>query len=162
MGRFIKLLHDSVTPSEYASIENRVSNATDHTFQLENSARNFFTTIEQFLYEHREGRDIGPHIQKTLGYCRQLIAEDSRRAKYLKVRGYAGHLYFTGAFVDRNIMQSENKSHKGIVGVQIKANFKSQHEGIVLTFRPGSRYSTYYTDSCCEIWNRSSDLLNDV
>jgi ATP-dependent DNA helicase DinG len=65
MGRFIKLLHDSVTPGEYVVIENRVSNATDHIFQLENLARNFFTTIEQFLYEHREGRDIGPYGQQV-------------------------------------------------------------------------------------------------
>ncbi len=64
LGRFLNLLHDTVTPSEYAAVENRVSNATDHAFQLESLARNFFITIEQFLHDHREGRDIGPYGQR--------------------------------------------------------------------------------------------------
>lgn len=65
LGRFLNLLHDTVTPSEYAAVENRVSNATDHAFQLENLARNFFITIEEFLLEQREGRDIGPYGQQV-------------------------------------------------------------------------------------------------
>jgi len=65
MGRYLSLLHDTVTPSEYAAVESLVSNASDHAFQLESLARNFFTVIEQFLYEHREGRDIGPYGQQV-------------------------------------------------------------------------------------------------
>ncbi len=65
MGRFLNILQDSISPSEYVAIENLVTNATDHSFQLENLTRHFFTTIEQFLYEYREGRDIGPYGQQV-------------------------------------------------------------------------------------------------
>jgi hypothetical protein len=110
--------------------------------------------------EQTEGRDIQPHIQKTLGYCRQLITEKSERAQNLKVRGYAGHFYFTGIFIDCFILQSDkNMTQRGVVSIQLKANFKSQHEGIVMTLRPGSQYSNYYTDSCREIWAQSRDLI---
>jgi ATP-dependent DNA helicase DinG len=65
LGRFLSLLHDTVNPSEYAAIDNRVNNATDHAFQLENLSRNFFNTIEEFLTDQREGHDIGPYGQQV-------------------------------------------------------------------------------------------------
>jgi DNA polymerase-3 subunit epsilon/ATP-dependent DNA helicase DinG len=65
LGRLLALLHDTVTPSEYAAVDNRVSNATEHAFQLENLARNFFSSVEEFLLEQREGRDIGPYGQQV-------------------------------------------------------------------------------------------------
>lgn len=112
--------------------------------------------------EETEGRDISSHIQKTLAYCNQLIAEDPARAVYLRVRGYAGHFCFTGILVDRSIIEREKDfSQKGIASVQLKANFKSQHEGLVVTLRPGSPYSTYCTESCRQVWDRSCDLLGN-
>ncbi|MCJ7702518.1 MAG: hypothetical protein MUO62_13125 [Anaerolineales bacterium] len=65
MGRLLNLLHDTITPSDYAAIDNQVSVSTDHAFQLENMSKNFFITIEQFLNDQREGRDIGPYGQQV-------------------------------------------------------------------------------------------------
>jgi len=65
LGRFINLLHDSVSPSEFAAVDNLVGRATDHAFQMENLAKNFFQTIEQFLADQREGRAIGNYGQQV-------------------------------------------------------------------------------------------------
>jgi ATP-dependent DNA helicase DinG len=65
LGRFINLLHDSVSPSEFAAVDNLVGKATDHAFQMENLAKNFFQTIEQFLADQREGRSIGSYGQQA-------------------------------------------------------------------------------------------------
>jgi len=105
-------------------------------------------------------RDIFPQIEKTLGYCKKIIAERSDRANHLKVRGYRGHFYFTGIFIDCNILQPSQSAPAGLVRIQLKANFKTQHEGLVLTFNPKSRYAIYYAESCRKIWNQAEDLLN--
>ncbi len=65
LGRLLNLLHDSVSPGEYAAIDHRVNTATDHAFQLDNLSRNFFITLEQFLTDQREGRDLGPYGQQV-------------------------------------------------------------------------------------------------
>ncbi len=115
-------------------------------------------TLEQA--EQTEGRNITAHIQKTLAYCNQLIFENPERAKQLYVKGYTEHIYFSGVFIDRTIICSDTKHTKlGLVSIQLKANFKSQHQGIVLTFSPESRYCDFYCKSCSEIWKRSCDLL---
>lgn len=107
-----------------------------------------------------EGINLNDCINKTLGYCRKLISEKPKRSQYLKVKGFEGHFYFGGVFVDRYIVQPHNDTSRlGTVCIQLKANFKSQHEGIVLTFNSNSRYSNYYSDSCREIWERSKDLI---
>ena len=65
MGRLLALLHDTLPPGDYAAVDNRVKAGTDHAFQLENIARNFFITIEQFLNDQRDGREIGPYGQQV-------------------------------------------------------------------------------------------------
>ncbi len=65
MGRLLTLLHDGVSPSEYAGISHLVERASDHAFQLESLSRNFFDTIDHFLFEQREGQDIGPYSQQV-------------------------------------------------------------------------------------------------
>ena len=109
-----------------------------------------------------KGRDIKSQICKTLEYCKALTKDSNRRAAHLKVKGYRGHFYFTGIFIDRNIWGlpiSNSHQVNGLVRIQLKANFKSQHEGLVQTFNPQSKYAIYYEESCREIWKRSEDLL---
>ncbi len=110
--------------------------------------------------DQTEGRDISSHIQKTLGYCRQLVAENPPGVEKFEVRGYTGHLYYTAIFVDRQI-KNEVKGSEGTgrVCVQMKANYMSQHQGIVVTFNGKSPYSRYYTSSCRVLWQNSADLL---
>lgn len=106
-------------------------------------------------------RDISAQIEKTLEYCKTFIEERSDRANHLKVRGYRGHFYFTGIFIDCNIVEPSTSAPAGLVRIQLKANFKSQHEGLVLEFNPKSKYAIYYAESCHKIWNQAEDLLND-
>ncbi|MBU1660642.1 MAG: DEAD/DEAH box helicase family protein [Chloroflexi bacterium] len=65
LGRLLSLLHDSVSPSTYATVDHLVERATDNTFQLENLTRNFFNTIDQFLFDQRDGRPVGPYAQQV-------------------------------------------------------------------------------------------------
>ncbi len=104
-----------------------------------------------------EGRDISAHINKTLSYTEQLINGLDQPKGSLEVRGYHEHIYYSGIFVDRNIL---NKSTRkiGKVSIQAKANFKSQHQGLNLTFLPNSKYSDYYSESCLKIWEAAKIL----
>lgn len=65
LGRLLTLLHDGVRPSEYAAMSQIVERANDHAFQLESLIRAFFETIDQFLFEQREGQAIGPYSQQV-------------------------------------------------------------------------------------------------
>lgn len=110
--------------------------------------------------DQTEGRDISPQIKQTLDWCKKIINERPERKEFLKVKGFKSHFYFTGVFIDCSIIKQLNKnSQAGIVRIQLKANFKTQHEGLVLDFNYGSPYASYYADSCRKIWNESVDLL---
>jgi DNA polymerase-3 subunit epsilon/ATP-dependent DNA helicase DinG len=65
LGRLLSLLHDSVSPSEYAAINHLVERAGDHAFQLESLVRGFFETIDHFLFEQRDGQPVGPYAQQV-------------------------------------------------------------------------------------------------
>ena len=64
LGRILSLLHDAIPPSEFAALERRIERATDHAFQLENLVGGFFNTLDEFLYEQREGRAVGNYGQQ--------------------------------------------------------------------------------------------------
>jgi len=64
LGRILGLLHDTVPPSEYASLERRVERCTDHAFQMENLIGTFFNTLDDFLLEQREGKNVGNYGQQ--------------------------------------------------------------------------------------------------
>jgi len=63
--RLLTILHDSVTPSEYAAISQITEKASDSAFQLESLARNFFNTIDHFLLDQRNGQPIGSYAQQA-------------------------------------------------------------------------------------------------
>jgi len=65
LGRLLDQLHDSVSPSEYAAFNQLAERATDHAFQMESLARQFFETIANFLFEQRDGQEIGPYTQQV-------------------------------------------------------------------------------------------------
>jgi DNA polymerase-3 subunit epsilon/ATP-dependent DNA helicase DinG len=65
LGRLLGTTHDTLTPANYAAIDRLVQRITDYTFQLENLTRNLFNAIEQFLFEQRDGRRIGPYAQQV-------------------------------------------------------------------------------------------------
>ncbi len=111
--------------------------------------------------EETEGLNIYSHVEKALVYNREILLDSGSGRDNFEVRGHQGHFYFTGIFVDRAITEeSKTRSREGMVCVQLKANFKSQHRGIVLTLAHDSPYSEYYSDSCRELWRRSTSLAN--
>ena len=64
LGWLLEATHDSVTPSDYASLYHLAEQATDLAFRLENLVRDFYQAIEQFLFEQREGRPMGTYAQQ--------------------------------------------------------------------------------------------------
>jgi DNA polymerase-3 subunit epsilon/ATP-dependent DNA helicase DinG len=52
-------------PDDYASLNYLVQNATDLAFRLEAMTRQFFQTIDHFLYEQREGREMGMYSHQV-------------------------------------------------------------------------------------------------
>ena len=108
-----------------------------------------------------QGLNFAPQTQKTLNYCEKLRKSKTPGIENFIVKGYAGHLYFTGIFVDRYITEPPKKKVKyGRACVQLKANYKSQHKGILLTFSSKSRQLEFYIDSCRQLWKRSEILVN--
>ncbi len=65
LGRLLDVLHDRITPSEFAAINRLVQRAGDHAFQLESQMREFFNAIDHFLLEQRGGQDVGKYSQQV-------------------------------------------------------------------------------------------------
>ena len=61
LGRILAATKDILPPVDFASLNHLVQQATDHAFRIENVIRLFFTSIDQFIYEEREGKPLGPY-----------------------------------------------------------------------------------------------------
>jgi DNA polymerase-3 subunit epsilon/ATP-dependent DNA helicase DinG len=64
LGRILNLLHDVIPPSEFAALERYIERATDQAFQMENLVGGFFNTLDEFLFEVRDGKNIGNYGQQ--------------------------------------------------------------------------------------------------
>ncbi len=65
LGRLLNTLRDGVSPSEFAGIKHLAERASDLAFQFESLNRSFFDTIDNFLFEQREGQAVGPYSQQV-------------------------------------------------------------------------------------------------
>lgn len=65
LGRLLDLLHDRITPSEFAAINRLIQRAGDHAFQLESQMREFYKAIDHFLFEQRGGQEVGKYSQRV-------------------------------------------------------------------------------------------------
>ncbi|MFZ6027666.1 MAG: helicase C-terminal domain-containing protein [Chloroflexota bacterium] len=76
LGRLLAALEGILSPSEFGSISQLVRHATDYAFNVENLSRDFFTAIDQFLAELREGKPVGlyAHQERILPATRALPA----------------------------------------------------------------------------------------
>lgn len=72
MGWLLAATQDLLSPGDYASLHHLVDRATDLAFQYENLSRGFFTAIDKFLFEQRDGRPIGnySHQERILSATR--------------------------------------------------------------------------------------------
>ena len=64
LGKLLAATQEILPPADYASLNHLVQRGTDHAFRLETLVRNFFSALDHFLYELREGRSVGPYSQK--------------------------------------------------------------------------------------------------
>jgi DNA polymerase-3 subunit epsilon/ATP-dependent DNA helicase DinG len=72
VGWLISSLQGILQPADFAAINNQVHRAADFAFQFDNHAKVFIKTIEQFIFEQREGRPVGPysHQERILATTR--------------------------------------------------------------------------------------------
>jgi DNA polymerase-3 subunit epsilon/ATP-dependent DNA helicase DinG len=59
LGWLLSAAQPILDPGEFAALNHMVQRITDHAFQFENLARQFFISVDQFLAEQREGRQVG-------------------------------------------------------------------------------------------------------
>jgi len=65
IGWMLAATQDVLIPTEFAGLNHLAQHATDLAFRLENLVRHFFTAIDQFLLEHREGRSLGAYAHQV-------------------------------------------------------------------------------------------------
>jgi len=76
LGWLLAAAQEVLHPEEYVILEHLVHQAADHAFGFEHRSRQFFTALEQFLFEQREGRPVGAysHQERILPATRTLPA----------------------------------------------------------------------------------------
>jgi len=72
LGWLLSAAQPILVPGEYAALNQLVQRITDHAFQFENLSRQFFFSVDQFLGEQREGRQVGmySHQERILSATR--------------------------------------------------------------------------------------------
>ncbi len=64
LGHQLRLLHDILSPADYAAYHQVVSRATDLAFRLDHDFKNFFLVLSSFLEEQRDGRPVSAYGQQ--------------------------------------------------------------------------------------------------
>lgn len=64
LGRLLTNLQSVVQPSDYAAAEAMVNQAADYAYHFQDLAKAFFTAVDHFLFEQREGRPYGSYSQQ--------------------------------------------------------------------------------------------------
>lgn len=64
LGYLLSILKGILRPSDFAAFQQSISRSTDLAFRLDHDFRQFFTAINEFLANQREGRPIGPYSQQ--------------------------------------------------------------------------------------------------
>ena len=59
LGWLLAATQEILPPDAFAGLDYLVQQATNLAFRMDNLARQFFTAIDQFLFEQREGRPVG-------------------------------------------------------------------------------------------------------
>jgi len=65
LGWLLSATQDVLLPGDHAQLNQQVQHATDLAFRFENLVRRFFTSIDQFLEEQREGRAINQYAHQV-------------------------------------------------------------------------------------------------
>jgi DNA polymerase-3 subunit epsilon/ATP-dependent DNA helicase DinG len=65
LGRMLSVAQEILHPDQYSMLHNIVTETTDKAFHFQNFAKHFFISIDTFLKEQREGRDLGRYSQQV-------------------------------------------------------------------------------------------------
>lgn len=61
LGWLYSALEGALSPSDFAAINHMIQRATDLAFHFDNFIQQFFATLDQFLFEQREGQPVGSY-----------------------------------------------------------------------------------------------------
>ncbi|MBW8011700.1 MAG: DEAD/DEAH box helicase [Chloroflexi bacterium] len=61
LGRVLVVSQELLNPGQLAALNQLVESMTDKAFQFQNLLKRFFTTLDHFLVEQRDGRQLGPY-----------------------------------------------------------------------------------------------------
>ncbi len=64
LGRLLTILQDSVEPGQFAMVNQLADQATTHAYHFQNGLGNFFISIDGFLEEMREGKEVSDYGQQ--------------------------------------------------------------------------------------------------
>lgn len=65
LGHLLYINKNNLRPSEYAALEDIIRRATDFAFRFEQNVLDFFSSIEQYLEDQREGKSVGSYGQQV-------------------------------------------------------------------------------------------------
>jgi len=64
LGWLLEATNEVLSPVDFASFNHLAENAIDLAFRLQNLARKFFTAVDSFLHEQREGQPVSNYSQQ--------------------------------------------------------------------------------------------------
>ncbi len=64
LGKSIDALEGTVPPSDFAIVNQLIQQSTDQAFHFQTTTQGFFRTLEQFLFEQRDGAEIGMYAHQ--------------------------------------------------------------------------------------------------
>ncbi len=65
LGQLLTTLSNQIKPAEYSAIARIVEKATDLAYRTQTRMNDFFRTIEEFLYQDRNGNEVGDYGQQV-------------------------------------------------------------------------------------------------
>jgi ATP-dependent DNA helicase DinG len=64
LGKLVTIIEGNILPSDFASINRFIQQSTDLAFHFQTNTQAFFHTIDEFLLEQRDGKDIGMYAHQ--------------------------------------------------------------------------------------------------
>jgi DNA polymerase-3 subunit epsilon/ATP-dependent DNA helicase DinG len=94
LGWSVSSLENLLSPTDMAAFNQLVSRATDMAFQFEQLSQQFFSALDKFLLEQREGRPVGQyaHQERILPASRSQPAWDEVEAHWDDAQQVLGSL----------------------------------------------------------------------
>lgn len=144
LGWLLTATQNILQPGEYASLQHLVERATDLAFQFDSQSREFFTAIDRFLFEQRDGKPVGnySHQERILPATRsqpawqdiEMVWDEAERTLEPLTEILARLIQAAAELLDQ--MEEEDEEIHGSLS-NLYRRFVEMHENInALVFRP--------------------------